>query len=233
MPDSPFVIQYELTLAADRHANFTIRLHPETLRTLAPTPEPAPEWAALGFQQCPNCPLKVAACPNCPVALQLSEVVPQFAQVFSYERLDARVTVKERAYERRDLPAQVALSSLLGIFMVTSGCPVMAPLKPMVRFHLPFADELETMVRSTSMYLLGQYFVGQDGGAPDWTMQGLVEVYRATGTVNRAFAQRLRAAAPKDANVNALIRLDTFARALPDTIENQLEELRFLFRQAR
>jgi hypothetical protein len=117
--------------------------------------------------------------------------------------------------------------------MVTSGCPVLSKLRPMVRFHLPFAAELETIARSTSMYLLGQYFVSQQGGTPDWSLQGLAANYQAAGLVNRAFAKRLRTAAPKDANVNALIRLHTFAQALPDTIENQLEELKFLFESTK
>ena len=32
-----------------------------------------------------------------------------------------------------------------------------------------------------------------------------------------------------DASVNALIILDLFSKALPDTIEDQLEEIRYLF----
>ena len=43
---------------------------------------------------------------------------------------------------------------------------------------------------------------------------------------------RLRAAAPKDANVNALIILHSFAEAVPDTIEDQLDELGFLFQRS-
>ena len=85
------------------------------------------------------------------------------------------------------------------------------------------------MTRATSMYLLAQYFVAENGGTPDWALEGLAEIYRATQVVNRAFANRLRAAAPKDANVNALIRLNTFSQAMPETIENHMQALRFLF----
>lgn len=229
MPDQPFVIRYELTLPGPRTASFTVQLDPRTLVNLAPPPAVTPDWAALAYEQCPNCPLDEAVTAHCPVARHLSEVVQGFADVFSFDRVAARVTVPERVYEQRDLPMQAALSSLLGIFMVTSGCPVLARLRPMVRFHLPFATELETIVRASSMYLLGQYLIAKAGGTPDWSLEGLAEDYRATGAVNRAFARRLRAAAPRDANVNALIRLDTFARAMPDSIDSQLEEARFLF----
>jgi hypothetical protein len=225
----PFVIHYEFRLPGAVKVEFEIRLDPRTLVNVEPPPPVMPEWARLSFHKCPNCPLQDGASVACPVALRLSDVVPRFAQMFSFDKVSARVTVPERAYVREDLPIQVALSSLLGVFMVTSGCPVLAKLRAMVRFHLPFAAELETITRAASMYLLEQYFVKERGGTPDWTLAGLVDIYRATGSVNRTFAQRIRAAAPKDANVNALIRLDTFARAMPDTIENQLDELGFLF----
>src|SRR5438874_617766 len=87
---------------------------------------------------------------------------------------------------------------------ILDGGPVLAPLRPMSRFHLPFASQEETVFRSVSTYLLGQFLRGVDGGAPDWSLAGLTAIYRDIGKVNRAFAARLRDAAPKDANVNAL-----------------------------
>jgi hypothetical protein len=227
-----FVIRYEFSLpgAADGASkSFTIRLDPKTLTNISPAPVPPPAWAKLSFHKCRNCPLDEAQSPSCPAALGLTEVVASFAGLFSYERVSARVTVPERVYEQVDVSVQSALSSLLGVYMVTSGCPVLSKLRPMVRFHLPFQTELETITRATSMYLLGQYLVAQDGGTPDWSLAQLSVNYEATSVVNRAFAERLRAAAPKDANVNALIRLDSVARSVPDLIESQMDELRFLF----
>ncbi len=229
MPSKPWFIRYEFTLPEGKQAQFTVNLDPKTLANLAPPPASPPEWTRLEFQQCPNCPLKPKDCASCPVALQLCDVVTEFAHVFSFERVSAKVTVPERAYIADNVSAQGALSSLLGVYMVTSGCPLLSKMRPMVRLHLPFAAEIETLARSTSMYLLGQYFVSKRGGTPDWTLGGLAENYRQTSVVNRAFAKRLRAAAPKDANVNALIRLHAFAEAVPDTIEDQLQELQFLF----
>ncbi|MDP2273350.1 MAG: hypothetical protein Q8K32_21605 [Archangium sp.] len=228
MSDQPFVIRYEFS-HAEKTTTFTITLDPKTLQNTSPAPVPPPAWAKLSFQKCPNCPLREEDSPHCPAALGLTDVVAQFADIFSYERVSARVTVPERVYEQVDVSVQEALSSLLGVYMVTSGCPVLSKLRPMVRFHLPFQTELETITRATSMYLLGQYLVAQDGGTPDWSLAGLSANYEATSVVNRAFAARLRAAAPKDANVNALIRLDSVARSVPDLIDSQMDELRFLF----
>ena len=232
MQGKDFFIRYEFAQAGAEPGamkTFTIQIDPATLLNAAPLPEQPPEWTKLGFKKCPNCPLNEADSPHCPAAVRLPEVVAGFADIFSYERVSARVTVPERTYEQADVAVQVALSSLLGVFMVTSGCPVLKPLRPMVRFHLPFATELETITRATSMYLLGQYLVAQDGGTPDWQLEQLSEDYAAASQVNRAFAGRLRAAAPKDANVNALIRLDSVARSVPDLIESQMDELRFLY----
>jgi hypothetical protein len=225
---SAFVIRYEFSHGGATKA-FSITLDPKILQNTAPAPSSPPAWAKLSFQKCSNCPLREEDSPSCPAALTLSEVVESFADIFSYERVSARVTVPERVYENVDVSVQEALSSLLGVYMVTSGCPVLAKLRPMVRFHLPFASELETVTRTTSMYLLAQYLVAQDGGTPDWSLEGLSKNYEETTKVNRAFAQRLRAAVKKDANVNALIRLDSVARSVTDLIESQMDELRFLF----
>ena len=225
---SAFVIRYEFSHGGVTKA-FNITLDPKTLLNTAPAPDSPPAWAKLSFEKCANCPLREEDTPSCPAALTLSEVVASFAHIFSYERVSARVTVAERVYEQVDVSVQEALSSLLGVYMTTSGCPVLAKLRPLVRFHLPFATELETVTRTTSMYLLSQYLVAQDGGTPDWSLEGLSKTYEATSVVNRAFAKRLRAGATKDANVNALIRLDSVARSVPELVESQMDELRFLF----
>jgi hypothetical protein len=229
MLSAPFVIRYDFTLPGPREIAFELKLDPVTLLNRAPIPDDVPAWAKLSCQQCKNCPLREQDSPTCPVAGQLVDVVELFAGMVSFEMVAVRVTVPERTYERHDVPVQVALSSLLGLYMVTSGCPVLAHLRPLARFHLPFASELETITRAVSMHLLEQYLRGQRGEVADWSLEALSKAYEATGAVNVAFAHRLRTAAPKDANVNALIRLDTFARAMPDSIESRLDELAFLF----
>ena len=47
--------------------------------------------------------------------------------------------------------------------------------------------------------------------------------------LNKAVAERLRAATETDSSVNAIILLDVFAQALPFVIEESLEEIRYLF----
>jgi hypothetical protein len=100
----------------------------------------------------------------------------------------------------------------------------------MARFHLPLATEEETIYRATSMYLLAQYFRAQEGGTPDLALDGLLEIYERMHTVNMNIASRLRKAVEKDSSLNALVLLDLFSKALPDTIEYSLDEIRYLFR---
>jgi hypothetical protein len=125
---------------------------------------------------------------------------------------------------------QKGLSSILGILMVTSGCPIMDKLRPMVRFHLPFPSVLETTFRTTSTYLLGQFFLYKRGKEADFSFDGLVEIYRNVNIVNKGMSKRIRSMAGKDASVNALIILDIFAIGIPLRIEDQVAELEPFFR---
>jgi Domain of unknown function (DUF6901) len=58
------------------------------------------------------------------------------------------IPFNERSYFKKTT-MQKGIVSLLGILLVSSGCPVMAKLRPMVRFHLPFASMLATTFRTT------------------------------------------------------------------------------------
>lgn len=114
--------------------------------------------------------------------------------------------------------------------MVTSGCPVMDKLRPMVRTHLPFATGEETMYRVLSMYLLAQYFLYKEGQRPDWDLKNLAEIYEAIHTVNKSFCQRLSGIHIKDASLNAVAQLDNFADITSFSLEiNRLDQIKRLF----
>ncbi len=101
--------------------------------------------------------------------------------------------------------------------------------KPMVRFHLPFASLDETVFRMVSMHLLVQYYRNQEGQKTEWRLDGLTRVYAEVGLVNRDFAIRLRDAAKKDANINALVNLDCFAAMAPLVAEDTLQAIKPYF----
>jgi hypothetical protein len=187
-----------------------------------------PLWILLNFNKCEICPLEETKHAYCPVALNLAGVVEEFKDFVSHEQAQVIVAVEERTYSK-DTTVQQGLTPLLGIVMTTTGCPVMERLKPMVRFHLPFASLTETIFRMASMYLMAQYLRALEGKAAGWSLDGLTKVYSEVGKVNRDFAQRLRAAAKKDANVNALVNLDCFATMVPLAADETLREIRPYF----
>ncbi len=225
---TPITIAYTYTFKNGTIKKFTMVLDRATLSLqMEKRPDP-PLWALLTHKKCENCPVSEREQLYCPVAKNFADIAEQFKDIVSHENVDVTVAVEERTYAKATT-IQAGLSPLIGIIMTTSGCPVMAALKPMVRFHLPFASLDETIFRMTTMYLMAQYFQKQDGGAPPWTLDGLANVYAKVGIVNRDFAMRLRDAAKKDANVNALVNLDCFAQMVPLAADEVLRELRPYF----
>jgi len=204
-----------------------IELDPATLNVAPKSSGDFPEWALLDYGKCGVCPYDGASQKYCPIALNLADVTKMFRDKASTMTVDARVVTREREYFKRT-SLQSALSSLIGIYMVTSGCPVMEILKPMARYHLPFASLNETIYRSISSYLLQQYFRKKKGLEPDWELKQLSRAYETIEILNAAIVDRIRRASEKDANYNALIILDVFAKMVPLTIDQSLPTKEFL-----
>lgn len=219
---------YSYTFSDGTGKAFDIRLDPSNLRLITGQPADLPLWAMLEFNQCAICPVSAKEQAYCPVAENLAGIVEEFKNFLSHEHATVTVTVAERTY-LKETTVQGGLTPLLGIIMTTSGCPVMEQLKPMVRFHLPFASLDETIFRAAVMYLLAQYFRHRDGKSAAWSLDGLAAIYSDVGKVNRDFANRMRAAAKKDANVNALVNLDVFASMMTLAVEDTLDRIKPYF----
>ena len=220
-------LQYRILMPGGREFNHKLRLDPSTYEIVEATPAEPPTWAALTNQQCPNCPLSSQTRPFCPAALGLARVLDHFTNVDAFLPTQTEVTMPERTMVAK-VPLQKALSSLAGLIMATSGCPRTAFLRPMARFHLPFATDDETLYRATSMYLLAQYLIAKQGGSADYEMNELVDRYRELQTVNNAMADRLKAVYGKP-GAQTLVNLDLFSHNLPYDIRSELSRLRKLF----
>lgn len=207
--------------------NFPVKLRSENLELILDEEVQKPDWAKLTFNQCENCPLADDV-EYCPVATNLASLVHAFKDSLSFQKTIVTVNTKERTFER-ETTLQKGLSALVGIYMVTSNCPIMDKLRPMVRFHLPFATSRETMYRAVTMYLTAQFFIMRKGGKPDWEMKNLVEIYKAISVVNRGFSKRVSEASNKDANVNAVVILHSMGESMPYVIENGLNDIEPLF----
>jgi hypothetical protein len=182
------------------------------------------DWALLGYHRCAICPLDERKHRYCPVAANFSNISEKFTNFASHDRVSVVVLVEERTYQK-DTTVQMGLSPLLGIIMATSGCPILNQLKPMVRFHLPFASLDETIFRMVSMHLVAQYLRMQEGRSADWSLNGLVRIYEEVEAVNRDFVDRLLGAARNDVNVNALVNLDAFAKMVPLAADRMLKKI--------
>ncbi len=226
MPD--ITITYRFTLTDGSQEVFDVRIDEQTLELHSLPAKNLPKWTALDYHQCPNCPLSKTDYPCCPLAVGVIGIVTRFDDLLSHDAIHLEVITKDRSFSH-DTTAQRAISSLMGLIIATCGCPRTAFLRPMACFHLPLATEEETIYRAASMYALAQYYVRRSGQKADLDFKGLDRIYREIQGVNTAIAERLRAASEKDASVNAVIILDLFAKALPDAIQDQLEEIRYLF----
>ena len=108
----------------------------------------------------------------------------------SFDTVGVTVLQAERTVYA-ETSAQQAMSSVLGLIMATAGCPWTDRLRPMARFHLPFASEAETLYRSISMFLLAREIDAPPMAPP---FAALEELYENLHVVNRDMSRRLGAA---------------------------------------
>jgi uncharacterized protein DUF6901 len=219
-----FKIIYAFRFEDASTIKFDIFLDMHTLALLPEMREDLPDWTLLTYHQCRVCPLDAGSHPRCPVAANFAGVTEKFRKFTSHDRVTVACIVEERTYSKTTT-IQMGLSPLLGIIMTTSGCPIMEQLKPMVRFHLPFASLDETIFRMVSMYLVAQYLRHQDGKPAEWGLDGLRKIYAQVEQVNADFADRMAGAAQNDVNVNALVNLDAFAKMVPLAADKLLHKI--------
>ena len=221
-------IQYQFQLEDGQKEAFDIGLDSKTLESYWEPSKDLPDWVRLEFHQCSNCPLSPDQDPFCPAAENMVGIVERFADLLSHDQAMVVVKTADRTVSS-NTSVQRGICSVMGLLMATSRCPMTSFLKPMARFHLPFATTAETIWRATSTYLLAQYFKLRNGESPDIRFRGLADLYQDIQTVNMAFAKRLRAACSHDSMVNAVILLDMFAKSMPMAIDESLDEIRRFF----
>jgi hypothetical protein len=221
-------ITYRLVLNPQEQQVFRVQIDTATLEHEKAQDQDLPAWTSLQFHSCSHCPLPREGVTHCPAAVSLVSLVESCDKLLSYSEVQVTVETPERVLSKT-CSAQKALSSLVGLRMATSGCPRMSILKPMARFHLPFATREETIFRAASAYLLGQWFLRQQGQEQDLELHRFQEAYDAIHVVNMGMAARLRTIAQGDASINAIVLLDLFAHSMPLAAEEKLKTLRYLY----
>ena len=221
-------IRYIFTLPDRKKEIFNLQLDAKTLKLHGSIVENLPSWTSLDFHQCPHCPLSIDLYPDCPLSVNLVSIVERLGVLISFDKIHVEVSTKERTVSR-STTAQQGISSLMGLVIAISECPHTDFLKPMARFHLPFADEEETIWRATSTYLLAQYFLIINGHRIDLELEGLTRIYQNIEKLNASIVKRLRTAGKKDSTINALVHLDVFAKYIKPGVEESLDKIRHIF----
>jgi len=220
---------YKFKFSNGEEQEFNIALDRYSLDLIQQKEKYCPKWTKLNNCKCPNCSLDEKKHKFCPIAVNLEDIIDYFSVFVSSEPVNVLVTTNERTYLKK-VTLQQGVSSLIGIYMVTSGCPVMEKLKPMVRFHLPFATMEETMYRAISMFLVSQYFSHRHGGNAEWDLKKLYAAYENVKIVNKNFLKRLKTIDTKDSNLKAVVVLDYFATIVNFSIDSKMvDDLNYLF----
>ncbi|HEX4243448.1 MAG TPA: hypothetical protein VHZ53_18700 [Steroidobacteraceae bacterium] len=221
----PHHIRYCFDLPDGTQKSLEFTFDPTDFRLANPPPSARPFWTELEFNRCANCPLSAAEHSHCPAALQMTGALEPLSAMVSFDTLGVTVTQAGRTV-RAETTAQQAMSSVLGLIMATAGCPWTDRFRPMARFHLPFASDIETVYRSVCMFLLAHELTG--AGDADGFAQ-VEKLYENLHVVNRDMSRRLGAATRADPARNAIALLDAYGTLLPAALECSLEELKPLF----
>ncbi|MCJ8500514.1 DUF6901 family protein [Desulfatitalea alkaliphila] len=227
---SPFEYHYQFQFLNGQIKDYHITLDPDTLSMvpIASATGKTTEWVRLHFKQCRHCPLQDEGHANCPIAVNLMELVEAFKDLFSYHDCMVVCHTAERTYSKQTSIME-GLSAIFGIIMATSDCPVMEFLKPMARFHLPFATIEETTVRTASMYLLAQYFKSRNQSEMRCDFKALEEHYSRVQVVNEGLLERIHGVTREDADINAIVTLHSLSQFLSMEIDYSLSGLAYIF----
>jgi len=225
-----FWIEYNFKFLESKRKDltFTVLLDKETIIAVPPEQSKSQKWTKLDFCKCNICPLGSEVNENCPIAFNLSGLAAAFSDVSSIEKVDITVSTPDRKYIKTDT-VQQGLRSIYGIYMAASGCPHMEILRPMVRFHLPFASMEDSVFRHVSSYLMGEYFNYIEGKKSDFHLLDLAEKTTKVNTVNHGICNRLDTVVENDANKNALTILNITGVIVNMELEARLNSIRHIF----
>ena len=227
------VIKYVLHPGEDEQVHFRVTLDPFSDTYIFSDSGNAPEWTYLDNYKCSHCPLSSSDHELCPLAERVVPFVEKLGHLKSIDQMRVDVTQFNRT-KHMVAPVQDILSSLLGLFIATSDCPHTHFLRPMAYFHLPLADEDETLYRVLSMYRLAQFFKKAKTGRAYAGFGKLEFLYEQMVEVNHKLSERMRAAlagneAKQDGTLNAISLLDALSQYVPASIEDAVDDLEPIF----
>jgi hypothetical protein len=221
-------IEYIFNIFSHKIMKFTILLDKKTLLVEPPVGAKEKEWTVLGFHKCDICPFDKDKVRNCPIAYNISYIAESFTDVSSTEETEITVNVESRTYKRTDTVNE-GLKSIMGIYMATSGCPHMDLLKPMARFHLPFATMEETVYRHIGNYFINEFNKFLSKKLDKIDVDDFRKRYELINKVNLGIFNRIKHISEKDASTNAIVTLNAFGQMVGMELDYELETIKHLF----
>lgn len=225
-PDRAY--EYTFLLPDRRCITFSVIVD-QVSHQIATCPIIAPAWARLQFHQCAPCTLKVEEHPYCPVALSISDLVTTFKDTASHVSCTVFCVSPERTVIK-ETKIQEGLTSILGLLIAISGCPIMEFFKPLARFHLPFATVDESIFRIVAMYMLRKYYQNEGTTKDHFSLRDIKDHYALVQQVNKGIFDRIHSVTQFDADKNAIITLNSLGQILEMEIDSNLESLAHLFK---
>ncbi len=219
---------YQFNFPDGQQKQFFVDFDQHSLCSKLPDGNQYPDWAQLEFHQCFNCPLTSEDYLYCPLAVNLVPIIYWCKELASYDEVDVIIISAEREV-RAHTSMQRAISSLLGLLMSSSACPKMKFLRPLARFHLPLATHEETIFRAVSATFLRKYFDHDAKQSDEDPLNELKLQYDDLQELNRFIAERIRSAIQRDAAVNAIVLLDVLSKSVSYSINDSLQQIRYLF----
>jgi hypothetical protein len=220
-----FFINYRFHFENGEEKLFKLEIDTETLSLVTNFSNEMPEWSRVERIGCSACS---AIETHCKLAKTIGFFIRQFDNIPSYQKVKVIVETENRTYFK-ETSVQAGVGGIFGILMSTSSCPILGKLKPMVRYHLPFADIEETEYRVFSMYMLAQYFRLKKGLKPDLDMNHLKDTYDEIRKINQKIAKAIADLEKTDTSINAVVALNNYADSVTFTLEDKLENIERLF----
>ncbi|MBU1105988.1 MAG: hypothetical protein KKB51_04910 [Candidatus Riflebacteria bacterium] len=219
------MIEYAFELDDGKKIGFKVLLN--RTQEFAKEPGLYPSWTLLSFKKCTNCPLSENDHLYCPAAIDIKNVISEFAEISSIKEMNVAVQIRDRTIRKR-CDAQTGLNSLVGLLMATSACPILFRLNSQAKFHLPFASFNETLYRTVGDYLIKQYLTKKEGGIPDFELIGLEALYKDLALLNSCFIERIKAVAKLDSSLNVIANLSSLSTIVHMSIGDQLKAFKDL-----
>lgn len=221
-------VQYKLVFADKTEKVLELHLRTDNLTPVAWVPSKPPEWAALENHKCAHCPLDSHKHVYCPAALNLAKLVDECNDMDLLDTVKLVVKTADRVVVV-SATVQKALGSFIGLLMASSDCPPASYFRPVARFHLPLANEAETIFRAVSAFAMGQFVRRQAGKEGATSLDGLFEIYADLEIVNAGLSARLKTADLDGAIAKSLMEWDVFSGMFPLRAEEVMEKMRPLF----